>query len=319
MSPTGSKDTAMSELTAEQLQAAEGMTLEQLREAALKEAAGETVEPVVAAATPAAEPVVKQARDAAGRFTDTDVLDNKDEVVEEPATTIYRREIDNGNGSVDVYEAESLEELVEKLAVGKLNANKKIQEFIAEKRASVAQNEQVETDTEFMIAEKLKAKPKSTIKDVVVEVLSERESAIARSNAAQSRFVQTHPDYVADPENGNRLAAWLQTHGHAEITVEGLEKGYQDLKKSGLLKIKPVGAGDATEVNAATTQRTVEPAADATQQRSQRRGSSLSTRSGSRTTAVADTQPTEDEAYKMPLEKLRELANKQLADANRGE
>ena len=106
----------MAELTPEQLQAAEKMSLDELRAAAIAEA-GEvvTVEvtPNVAAET------VKQARDAQGKFTNTntDTIDNSAEVVEEePAEeehvpTIYRKEIDNGNGSYDVYEADSLEEL----------------------------------------------------------------------------------------------------------------------------------------------------------------------------------------------------------------
>jgi hypothetical protein len=316
----------MSELTAEQLQAAESMSLDELRAAALKEAAGETVEPVVTKQEEKTEPAATtQARDANGRFTDADHIDNKDEVVEEPeengepTTTIYRKEIDNGNGSVDVYEADSLEGLVEKLAVGKLNANKKIQEFIAENKARGVQADQVSKDEEYLIQQKLKDNPKATIKQVVAEVIEERVDRENRSKAVQERFVTTHPDYIANPDNGNRLASEVQRFGYAEFTSEGLEKAYQSLKKSGLLSLKAAEAGDAAEVKTATTRQTVEPAADATQQRSQRKGSSISTRSGSRTTAVAATQPTEDEAYKMPLDDLKKLAEKQLADANRGE
>ncbi|MFZ1973845.1 MAG: hypothetical protein WAU89_13425 [Candidatus Acidiferrales bacterium] len=312
----------MADLTAEQLSAAQTMPLSELRELAMKEA-----EAAVAAAQPVAtnepktEPV-KQARGADGRFTNADEIDNSadpaDEVVadDEPTTTIYRKEIDNGNGSIDVYEAESLEELVEKLAAGKLNANKKIQEFIAENKARGAKETQISKDDEYLVQQKLKENPKSTIKEVVAEVIQERLDADARSKAAQERFVTTHADYIANPENGNRLVAWLQSHGHAEITTDGLEKAYQDLKRSGLLALKPAGAGDVADDATADKNQTGSADASTTQQRSPKKGSTVSIRSGHRATTNVNTQPTEDEAYKMPLEELRKLADAQLAKAH---
>ena len=316
------------ELTPEQIEKAQTMPLSELRELAIKEA-----EAAVTAAQPAAvnepktEPV-KQARGADGKFTSADEIDNSadapdaanaaDEVVDDgaPTTTIYRKEIDNGNGSVDVYEAESLEELVEKLAVGKLNANKKIQEFIAEKKARGAKEQQITADDEYLVQQKLKENPKSTIKEVVAEVIQERLDAEARSKAAQERFVSTHADYIANPENGNRLVAWLQSHGHTEITTDGLEKAYQDLKRSGLLALKTEGADGVAEDATADKNQTGSADAGTTQQRSPKKGSTVSVRSGHRATPNVNTQPTEDEAYKMPLEELRKLADAQLAKAS---
>jgi len=303
----------MAELNAEQLSAAEGMSLDELRALALKESAEPTL--------PAKE---EQPRGEDGKFAAADGK-KEDEVIEdtkeagEPTTTIFRKEIENGNGSVDVYEADSLEELVEKLATAKLNANKKIQEFISEKKASAAQTQQVSADDEYVIGEKLKKNPKATMKEVVAEVIEERATQqaelAARIKDAQEHFVSTHPDYIPNPENGNRLIAWLKANG-LQITRDGLEKGYQDLKSSRLLELKTEGAGGATEAKDGTTQQTAETQSDATQQRSSKKGSTVSVRNGSRTTAAPNTQPSEDDLYSMPIEKLKDLANKQLADKN---
>src|ERR1700728_4690305 len=109
----------MAELTAEQLQTAETMSLDQLRDLAFKEMNAPQVTPTVQEPTSNGstnEPVVKSepARDANGRFVSPDDSDEDDDEDDEPAKTIYRKEVPNGDGSVDVYEAESWEDLVEK-------------------------------------------------------------------------------------------------------------------------------------------------------------------------------------------------------------
>lgn len=310
----------MADLTLEQLEAAQTMPLSELRDLAIKEAEG-----AVAANEPKAD-IVKQARGADGRFSSADEIDNSTDVADDaavaaedgaPTTTIYRKEIDNGNGSVDVYEAESLEELVDKLAAGKLNANKKIQEFIAEKKAAGAKAAQITADDEYVVGEQLKKNPKQTMKQIVLETLTEQQAAIQRSNDAQSHFVATHPDYIANPENGARMTRWIQTNGHTEITTDGLEKAYQDLKASGLLSLKPAGAGDVADDATADKNQTDSPDVGTTQPRSPKKGSTVSVRSGHRAATNVNMQPTEDELYKMPLEELKELANKQLAASNR--
>jgi hypothetical protein len=298
--------------TLEELQKAETMPLEELRQLALKEAED-------AAAAPAPKP--EQKRDEQGKFAkQEEELDNSAdaqpedaEVVDgEPTKTIYRKEIENGEGSIDVYEADSLESLVDKIAEGKKNANKKIQEFIKEKRLAVAQTEQVSKDDEYLIQQKLKDSPKKTIREVVNEVIEERLAKEQRSNEVQSQFVQTHPDYFATPENGRKLAAEVKLSGASEFTSEGLEKAYQSLRRSGLLQLKPKVADDATAAEPKDTQQTVEPKVDATQQRSPKKGSTISAR-GAVKAVTPNAAPTEDELYKMPMEDLKKLANKQLA------
>lgn len=83
------------------------------------------------------------------------------------------------------------------------------------------------------------------------------------------------------------------------------------MKKSGLLILEAAGADGATDVDTTTQQRTAEEVENTTQQRSQR-GSTISS-SRRVSTSRVNTQPTEDEAYTMPLDKLKALADKQLA------
>ena len=287
------------ELTQEQLQAAETMPMAELLALAAKE---EVAKPVVA--------------------KDADEIDNSADAVEEekeeetPATTIFRREIPNGNGSVDVYQADTLEELVEKIAIGKENANKQLQTIIAERKLEKAAQEKVSEDDNYVIAEKLKINPKQTMKEMVAEVIQEEKAQVARDLEIQSRFVASHSEYIANPENGRRLIAQLRLNGGTQLTVDGLEKAYQDLKADGLLVSKAEGAEVAAEEAPKDKPQTEESSASATQQRSPKRGSTISARAGVRVTTPVKTQPTLDEAYAMPLDQLRKLANEALASGS---
>jgi hypothetical protein len=86
------------------------------------------------------------------------------------------------------------------------------------------------------------------------------------------------------------MVEFIQGRGYQEFTEANLEEAWQALQ--GKLKLK----GSST----AST--------------STRRSSSVST---SRSSAPhISTEPSEDEAYRMPLEKLSALANSQLAERN---
>jgi hypothetical protein len=303
-------------LTPEQIEQAHTIPLEELRALAIKEAEGVVEQPTVNGSS---EPAPKQARNEKGQFiADADALDNSaDDAAEEeeettPSRTIYRKEIDNADGSgVDVYEADSLEELVDKIAEGKRNANKKIRELNQRVKVEDTRTEQQKADDDYVVAQRLQKEPKKTVKEIVAEVISEREAAAQRSTDAQARFVATHPDFIPGESNGKRMVSWLKTQGHSEITYDGLEKAYQDLKSSGLLELKSEEANGATDTEVEATERTVQSPAEVTQQPSRKKASTISTRA--RTNAPVKTQPSEDEAYAMPLEQLRELANKQLS------
>lgn len=315
----------MAELTAEQLSKAEGMTLEELKQMALR------------ADLPAPVPVEKP-RDASGQFVKhavQDELDNSGDtdgaavVVDPPEKKVYRQEILNDDGHLEVYEGESLGEVANKLSEGKRHANNKIRELITELRAAEAKVAQSNDDDEYVTKKNLESNPKQTIEQILdkrldakLEVVAakqrEQEAGNKRSLDVAQRFVDTHPQYVADPKNGNperMLAEFARLNPTAtELTSEGLEKAYSSLAKSGLLVLKTEGADDATAGKVEVTQRTVEPTTEPTQQRSSR-SSGISTRNRP-AAPVTNQQPSLDEAYSLPMDKLRELANKQLAQNN---
>lgn len=294
------------ELTSEQLDKAQTMSLEELRQLAIQEASGEAPPAVRAEATPKKREVVEPSSD----------IENEPETEEEgkPDRQIFRKEIDSGDGSgVDVYEADSLEELVDKIAEGKKNANKKIRELNLRVKVEDTRTEQQKADDEYVISQRMAKEPRKTVKEIVSEVIEERLAQTERSNRVQSEFIATHPTYEACPENGVKLAKWCQVHGFNEFTGEALEKAYQDLKTSGLLKLKAEVAGGDTKAEGEEAQRTAETTSEAAQTRSPKRSSNISHRGSA--APVVSTEPTEDEAYRMPLDKLRALANTQLAGA----
>jgi hypothetical protein len=307
------------ELTAEQLSNAENMSLEELHQLAIAEVTGSS-------ATTATTQTDDKPRDDKGRFVKAEEADaaitDEDEDDDEPTSFVVRQEIPNGEGSVDVYEgvgqneAEAYRNLAANIATGKENANKKIRELSQKVKAQTAADQQTNEDIEYVIQEKLKKNPKQTIKEVVAETIAEQQAATQRSLQAQEQFVATHPDYIADPKNGNgerMMNEFRRLFPQAtEFTTDGLEKAYQSLKASRLLALKAEGAGDATDANVNDTQPTAEDTTQTTQQRSQKRGSNITTRSHATTAARVNAQPTQDEAYAMPMEKLRELADAEV-------
>jgi len=239
--------------------------------------------------------------------------EEQEETEEEEEKHIYRKEIDNGNGVIEVFEADSVDELIDKIAEGKRNASLKIRELSEKIKVEDTRTAQQKADDEYVIAERLKKEPSKAIREIISEVIEERIAKQVQWDKDQSRFVQTHPDFIANADNGKRLTDEVQRLG---LTPDyaSLEKAYQTLKASGLLLLKAEGSEEATETETKESERIAQPKAEVTQPRSPKRGSNLSTR-----TAVApkpDTAPSEDEAYELPLDKLRELANRQLAERN---
>jgi glucan-binding YG repeat protein len=319
------------EINQTQLDEAETMDLAKLRQLAVDSFNGE-------------EPKKDVKRDAAGKFTAetaaAESIDNSADPVidpeieaemvdEEPEKHIARQEIDNGDGSgVDVYEAEGTTELeayknlAAKIADGKANANKKIRELSTKVKTQTAEEKQAEVDTEYVLQQRMKTEPAKVVADLVaaeVTKISKAESdrktqeaaAIERSKAVQQNFVDEHPDYVANQRNARVMTDWVKAREYKEFTTENLTKAYEALKADGLLALKDASqADDATEVKGEATQRTAVTPVEATQQRSQRRGSTITT--GRATAPKVSVAPTEDEAYSLPMDKLKELANRQL-------
>ena len=323
------------EITPEAITAAETMDIEKLRQLAVDSFNGE-------------EPKKEAKRDARGKFTvdpNAETIDNSadpviDPVVEdkmdlsgvptdEAVKHIARQEIDNGDGSgVDVYEAEGATELeayknlASKIADGKANANKKIRELSSKVKVQTAEEKQEQVDYDYIIQQRMKTEPAKAIKELVAEEItkiskaeadkkSQEAAAIQRSLATQQNFVDEHSDYVGNSRNGNLMRDWVLARGEKEFTTDNLNKAYEALKTDGLLELKEAQADGVAEVKTEDTQRTVAPTVESTQQRSQRRGSTITT--GRTAAPKATVAPTLDEAYSMPLDKLKELANRSLA------
>src|SRR6185437_529244 len=254
-------------------------------------------------------------------------------------TFVARRELDLGEGAgVEVFEAEgsskeeALEALADKIADAKLNASKKIRQQEAElkdyrsRTAEAPKPKTITDDEEYVYWQELQKKPAATLKKMWKELTGyEVEDFVTAKQAADSivtvqqqqkavtTFLATHEDYEDQGQNGEKnktLMLMKLDQMKLPITSENLSKAYSSLKQSGLLLLKGEEAhADATD-KAKEPERIAQPKVEAAQTRT-KKTSGISTHSRS-TVAPVNTEHSEDEAYKMPMDKLRELANKQL-------
>ena len=285
----------MAELTPEQLEKAESMSIEELRELAMKEEG----------------PVVEEKPKAKVAAQD-DELDNSEETGEGEEETVFRKEIKNDDGSVDVYEADSIEELVDKIAEGKRQAVAQMKRVQEEKKALQKETAQQTEDENYIIAQRFQKEPMKVIDELVAKRLQKEADAKERSLNAQNRFIATHPDYVVGEYNGNKMMEEFRRMypASSEFDYEGLEKAYQSLKAGGLLQLKAEGGEETTAAETKGEARTEKPAAETTQSRSPRRSSIVQMRAKP---APVTKGFDEDEAYKMPMDELLKRANAQLA------
>lgn len=240
---------------------------------------------------------------------------------EQPATqqpTIYRRVIDLGDGSgTQVFEGATQEELIDKLTKAQENATRKIRELSTTNR----QTEQEHADNEYIISQELLARPTDAIKRIFEKVVGmpienfkttvEKVKAFEAKSAARdaaAQFVTSTPAYYDVESNGARLGRYLNRFG-LEFTVENMKKAFEELSADGLLVQRPqepsAGNGNAS----AEQPRIATPAQPATPQR--RTGSNLSSR-GRSVAPPAKKKLTETDLYSMDIDKLQDLANRQL-------
>lgn len=270
--------------------------------------------------------VFEQPRDDQGRFAKQDhgdelgaeqvaekaVVDVVEE--EEEPLVIVRREVDLGDGGgVQIFKGtgktqlEAVEDLNDKLIDAQRNATRKIRELAARTRELDAAKVQNGTDQDYVFNQKYKDNPALAVREALQAERERQEKAIrdaqeatARSVAAQQAFVASHPEYVVGPANGNRMQAWVQTHGYSEFTEESLEKAFNDLSASGLLEIKSEEADEATNGK----EREAERIAQTRTETAQPRGRRSSTIRGGAPPAVR-TGLSESELYSMPMDELR--------------
>lgn len=231
-----------------------------------------------------------------------------------PDEIVYRREIDLGDGSgKQVFEAASLDDLVDQLAQAQEHASRKIKQLSQERRAAEVPKPPTD-DEEWLVSQELLAKPTETFNKMFEKTVGmpvtafrsklERVEAFERAQseeAAARAFVEANPDYVVSAGNSKRMQAYLATF-KLEGTQENIQKAFTDLTESGLLEVKSEAVAGTEE---AGRSRIVN--AGATVQRTTRASSGLSSR-GSQTRPPAAQGPTVDEAYKMPMEELEKLA-----------
>lgn len=171
----------------------------------------------------------------------------------------------------EAWEADSLEEMVDKLVESKRHASRKIRE-----------------QDEELCAWRGKG---------------EKEAGVSRVIGS---FVAVHDDYENEGPEGERNGELMRmklNELRLPVTEENLSSAYSHLKAKGLLTLKaePEPEPQIVQVKAEPVPQRV-------------RKSSIGTHSRSASVPV-NAETSEADAYKMPLEQLRELANKQLREA----
>lgn len=256
-------------------------------------------------------------------------------VEEEEVEFLDTQRIDLGDGSgVQVFvgrgasELEAAKDLNRQLVQAQENATRKIREQQVEIETRKKADAQSAADQDFVDSEEYKKDPRGymtrKIKEGVTTAISEQKASEQRHLQAQFDFVALHPEYVTDKVNATRLEnEFRRLYPDAtEFTVTGLDKAFESLQRDGLLKLKEPEASGPTNVEPPArveepprieepTKPAEPPAAPV---RSPRKASSVST--GRSPAPVVKTGHTEDEMYTMPMDKLAELANRQLASAN---
>lgn len=225
-------------------------------------------------------------RDESGRFVSQQADPDPD-----PTPQTFKRVIDLGDGSgTQVFEADSADELADKLAEAQKHATIKIRE----------------------LSKAIKpAEPVKPVKDT--RTVEERLEAIERDREWTEltvEWVNETPDFEANKQNGERMLKYMRLEGIPN-TKEGLQKAFAELVESGLLKPKAANqdVGDPEEIEeTAPEERIARPVAKAPVAAASPRktASGLSNRRGIAGRVASAATPTEEELETMPLEKLRE-------------
>lgn len=325
----------LSEMSEDEIEA---LPLDQLRELSNKE---------LVANIPADDGEPKaQPRDASGKFakvedkTDDQADDEQDDDEEEVKEFVYSVDLGDGSGK-QVFKGGTYQEVIDKLLQAQTNATRKISELAKEKKDREAVEAAEAADTDYVLSQEMLTKPTSAIKKVFKQVTgmevedfkstaqamkefneNQRKQNIQteearKQNEASTAFLADTPDYVATPKNGAKLqkaillqANLLQQQGK-EINYRTLiTEAYQDLLESGLLETKPKEVDDAAKPSETATSRIVKPEDVTTTQR--RKGSGISSRN--RVATPPKVELSEEELENIPLDKLKEMANKQLRE-----
>jgi hypothetical protein len=223
--------------------------------------------------------------------------------VDEAEGFIATRTIDLQDGSgVQVFtgrgatQVDALNDLADRLQEAQRHATIKIKQQNRDLKQEQEDSEYINEHERREIEQRLRANPAAEIARIAKETLEAETSKYQRGQKAQQDFVDTHPDFYPCQENAQAMSQWIQGKGYQEFTPSNLEEAFQALQG------KLVKKGDTPAATTTTS----------TGNRPTRKSSSVST---SRSSApVVSNEPDEEALYKMPLDKLRTLADKQLAD-----
>lgn len=257
--------------------------------------------------------------------------------VEEDVEFLDTQRIDLGDGSgVQVFvgrgasELEAAKDLNRQLIQAQENATRKIREQAQQIADAKKTDAQAQADQDFVDNEEYKKDPRGyltkKIREGVTTAMSEQKASEQRHLQAQFDFVALHPEYVTDKVNAGRLESeFRRLYPEAnEFTVTGLDKAFESLKQSGLLKLQEPEASEPTnnepparvEEPPRIEEPTKQPEPPAAPVRSPKKGSSVP--AGRSPAPVVKVGHTEDEMYTMNMDKLLDLANRQLsAQSNR--
>ena len=209
---------------------------------------------IVSGELPEIEPEPEQPRDEFGRFTTAEepTAEPEDAEAEVEVPEMFVREIDLGDGSgVQVFKAESLEELVDKLAEAQANATKKIRELSQPRPVKV---EELNPDQEVALSQALLAEPSKVLRRQIEQTFGmpvdeirdnlrmAKETRVAQeADQAAREFVAETPDYFACPENFQRISRYMDRMGMPP-TKASIQQAYSDLNADGILRAKPTNA-----------------------------------------------------------------------------
>jgi hypothetical protein len=225
--------------------------------------------------------------------------------------TTFTRTIDLGDGSgAQVFTADSLEGLVDKLTTAQTHATRKIRELtqVAKVVPKAPEKKQLTPDEEYLLGQRLISEPSKAVKELLeaeygMPIEEIKAAAAAARQISQERveaasgnaWIEKNPDFHNSDANGRRIRQYINRFCDGGLTVENMDTAYAALKADGLLQDKP-----AAEV--------VAPAVPVAAPKA--RASSLSSRIS--TVVATPTGPSLDELYKMPLHELEALANKPI-------
>lgn len=182
----------------------------------------------------------------------------------EVAEQKYRREIDLGDGSgVQVFEADTLEGLVDKLSAAQSHATRKIRELNQEVKKYRKPDEPekpvefkprtLTTDEQFQVQQDLQDPTKAgeaiirvieakagVPLEEIVKPLSAAEIDLQKQQAAEAatEFMRVTPEYIANETNKLALIGYMIEHRIAPISVNNFQIAFEEMKEAGLLELK---------------------------------------------------------------------------------